>query len=472
MSIRLAIFCVIVAALMVYAWKDWFLALCAAIAFTALAEHEDMPRSMFGMAGMTPWNFLLIGVVAAFLVERQRSGRRWDMSPGMRWVFFGYLAVLVISGVRGTVDATSIDPWNGANIASTPGKFAIEHLINPFKLMLPALMVYDGVRTRRQVVWALVAIGAMGALYALLVCRRIDMGFLVDGSQHLRARLKLQQVIGLHANDLATILGATCWGMLASISVWKSRGAHVLCLAIAMFIGLGMVLCFSRAGYIAFVGVGATLAVLRWRKLLFLLPVGVVMIALFFPNVITRVTMGFGEDTETGETATNMEVVTAGRSTDIWPPTLEQIAENPVFGYGRRAILRTPIYDKLRSEFGACPGHPHNAYMEIVLDGGILSLVPVLIFFGGIWVISARLFRTRGDPLAQGVGGLSLAHVTVLLITAMSAQSFYPKRSMVAMLCAWALAARVWELRRKRVASRPVVRMVSAARPTLVSHLS
>ena len=466
MSIRLGILYLVIIVALVYAWRDWFVALCVLIALAAVTEHIDMPRKMFGIPGATPWNFLLVGTVVPWLIQRRAQGLRWDAPRPLLAAFMAYVVVIVISGIRGTIDASSIDPNNVSRIAYSPRGFAIEHLLDPFKLMLPGIMIYDGARTRKRTLGALCAIALVGLLYAFMVSRRMDPRYLLEGTAHLRARLKLNRDIGLHANDLATIIGASCWGILASIGIYRQRWARVLAYGAAALTGYGMVMCFSRAGYIAWVGVGLILAALRWRKLFLILPVAIAALLVAAPNIPERLFMGFGERDVAGEVSTDLDVVTAGRVTDIWPLAMEEFQRSPLLGQGRRAILRTPMYDKMVAEFDGCPSHPHNAYLEILMDGGIVSLVPILVFFGGIWWISASLFRNRRNRLLQGVGGLSLAHVSLLMITAMSAQSFYPKRSMLPMMCAWALAARAWtamrkhrtQTRRVTVPGRPPVR--------------
>ena len=50
-----------------YAWRDWYKVLCALIVMMAFVEHPDMPKEMFGIPGMNPWNVLLLAVLASWL---------------------------------------------------------------------------------------------------------------------------------------------------------------------------------------------------------------------------------------------------------------------------------------------------------------------------------------------------------------------------------------------------------------------
>ena len=52
-----------------YAWKDWYKSLCALIVLMAFLEHPDMPRTMFSIQGLNPWNLLLLVIIVAWLAK-------------------------------------------------------------------------------------------------------------------------------------------------------------------------------------------------------------------------------------------------------------------------------------------------------------------------------------------------------------------------------------------------------------------
>ena len=64
--------------------------------------------------------------------------------------------------------------------------------------------------------------------------------------------------------------------------------------------------------------------------------------------------------------------MTAGRSL-AWPLIIEKIRERPWEGYGRQAMLRTGVATYLYETLGEIFPHPHNAYLEIVFDNGIIG---------------------------------------------------------------------------------------------------
>jgi len=191
------------------------------------------------------------------------------------------------------------------------------------------------------------------------------------------------------------------------------------------------------------------LAIARWRVLLPIIPVAAIVLCSVFPSITDRMLMGVGLTSATGDTYHDMEEITAGRFTDLWPPAIEQIGESPLIGYGALACRRTELRDKWLEIAGA-PTHPHNAYLELLLDMGVFGAVPVLVVYFAILAMTWKLFRQRKDKIAAGIGGMGLAAIVVLLVTAMGAQSFYPTQSTILSWCMWALAMRMTlDLRRR-----------------------
>ena len=50
---------------------------------------------------------------------------------------------------------------------------------------------------------------------------------------------------------------------------------------------------------------------------------------------------------------------------------IEKIKEAPLFGYGRLAMRRTGLSAFLMEQLGESFPHPHNAYLEQLLDNGV-----------------------------------------------------------------------------------------------------
>src|SRR5574341_962064 len=123
---RLTLLTLIVSALAIYAWKDWYKSLCGLIALMAFIEHPDMPKTIFGVQGLNPWNLLLLCVVAAWLASRRREGLSWDMPRHINILLVLYLGVILVGFLRMMGDRDGLDDFTTAYLVS-------EYLINTVK---------------------------------------------------------------------------------------------------------------------------------------------------------------------------------------------------------------------------------------------------------------------------------------------------------------------------------------------------
>jgi O-antigen ligase len=439
----------IVAALAVYAWRDWFISVCALIVLSALSKHPDMPRMLWDMNGANPLNILLATVVVAWVVTRKTGSFARPCSRYVVVVCTLYTVVLVVSFLRAFVDTESLRRMAWA--MPTRFIFATECLVNPLKYLVLALMVFDGARTRRNLLLGYGAVIAQVLVFVVLTIRYIPLECLFEhaGSRHgeILYRYRFQKFIGFHANDLALVLVAGFWALAASVPLlrmrrwWWKAGAVVA----GTMIALSIALTNSRAGYLAFVGVGVLFGVLRYRWLVVVLPLALLLVLLVFPSVVDRISLGLGSVDASGAEATDWDEVSAGRVTVLWPPTIDEICNAPVAGQGRLAIWRTSLYERFKEPDGSCTGHPHNAYLEMLLDSGAIGLVITLLCFVGFPAL-AYARRHEEDGLLATILYAGLAGAGTILIMGTSGQTFWPREGTNTIFWIYALmmAGSVW----------------------------
>jgi hypothetical protein len=173
-------------------------------------------------------------------------------------------------------------------------------------------------------------------------------------------------------------------------------------------------------------------------------PIAVFLLIGFAPGISQRFLQGISYDKK-GEALTggrtDLYTVTAGRSV-LWPYVLESIAENPVFGYGREAMNRNGVGERVFRATGEVFDHPHNGYFQLALDNGAVGLTIFLVFFVALLVKSGALFR-GDDPQATAAGGMAFALLSSLLIAAVGAQTFYPTELSLGLWSAIGLLMRV-----------------------------
>lgn len=447
MGIRVLAVYILVTGLSIYAWKDWFKSLCGLIVLTAVLEYPDMPRSLAGIPGMNLWNILFGVVLLAWMTQRRRRGLTWDMPRYVRILVVLYAAVIVVGVFRAVLD-------RGAYMEYPVSALIMEELITTLKWILPAILLFDSCRTRRQVIMALICILTMYFLISIQVAKWIPPeSALGGGGDYIHAkRMKLGREIGYHTTDVSVMLAGACWAMLASLALVRRNLCRLPVLAVAALIAYGQALTGGRGGYVAWGATGLMLCVLKWRKYLLLAPVVVVLLPIVLPGVTARMLEGFGATDVTGQSTVDEEAATSGR-TLIWPYVLDEIAQSPWIGHGRLAMRRTGLYDKIETEYpGTGAPHPHNMYLETLHDNGLLGSIPILLFWALAVVYSAKLFRSR-NPLYAAVGGLSFSLVFASLFAGISGQHVYPQEHT---MCLWAafflmLRVRVEEMRAQMV---------------------
>lgn len=441
--IRFTLVMLVLGAISVYAWRDWYTALCGLILVVGVVQHPDFPNSMGGIQGANPWNLALASIVLAWWSQRQRDGVRWDMPGYVNALLCVYLAVVLVSWLRLAMGRTIyLSHLSSAYLVS-------EYLVNCLKWVVPGLLLFDGCRDRRRL---LLGVGATLGLYvvlALQVIRWMPPSMMLDGEALADRSLKiLVNEIGFHRVNLSMMLAGASWAIFACLVLAKRRVHQILLALVGVAVVYGQALTAGRTGYVTWAVVGLGLCAIKWRKYLLLGPVVALMLLIAVPGAIERLSQGFGGQ------EVDRYVVTAGRNI-AWPVIIDKITDSPLVGYGRQAMQRTGLAARLWNEHGESFPHPHNAYLEMLLDNGAVGFLLVMPFYVVILVHAIRLFRDRRDPMFQAVGGMTCALVLALLVAAVGSQTFYPREGAVGMWCAMGLMLRLWVVRSQMPAAVP-----------------
>jgi oligosaccharide repeat unit polymerase len=436
MNIRALVAWLLVASLSFYAWKDWFISLCGLILLMAFIEHESMPKHIMGIQGLNPWNLLFTAIVLAWAVNRRREGLTWDMPRHVSILLLMYLAVIVVGIMRLMLDRGYLPDWYPVK------KIISEDLINNIKWILPGLLLFDGCRNRRRV---LMAAACLSALYCLIAAEVV----LLMPSGARNSQLLLEQTrtflkgIGYNPVDISGMLAGAFWGTFAIIPFTSQKKYKIILFLATGLLIYGQALTGGRAGYLAWIGTGLILCIVKWRKYLLLVPITCVVLPLVFSGVTDRFFYGFGVTDITGQNVIDDVSVTSGR-TLMWPYIIDKIRESPILGFGRKAMYRTGLSNRVLNELNETSfGHPHNMYLETLLDNGILGSIPIFVFWGMMTIYSIKLFRNK-NRLCSAIGGLSSSLILAQLFTGIGSQHFYPLESTFGVWTAMFLAVRVY----------------------------
>lgn len=263
---------------------------------------------------------------------------------------------------------------------------------------------------------------------------------------------------------MSRMLAGASWAFLAILPLTKRRAQRILVVGAFLGIAYAQALTGGRMGYVTWGVVGLVLCLLRWRKHLLWTPLVPIAVVLAFPGVAERALTGFGAQAISGEAVTDTYEVTAGRML-IWPHVIEKIGESPVVGHGKLAMVRTGLRDELGGLYGQADAfsHPHNAYLQLLLDGGMIGFILVGLFFLVVTYHATRLFLDSTSRLYVAVGGVALAFLLALLVASMGSQTFYPREGDLGVWAALGLMLRVSVTRQRSIAARAVAATSPAA---------
>jgi O-antigen ligase len=419
--------------------------LCGVILFMAIYGRPDMPSQMLGIPGLNPFNVLLLNVTLAWFAKRREEKRRWDMPGYVNVLLILYAIVVLVATARMLADPEQL--------RMSTKEMVIEYLLNTFKWVVPALLVFDGCRSRERFYLTLLAILGLYALLALQCARKVMPSPSVDELER-RSRKIMEKEIGYHRTDLATMLAGAAWAMFSTRELFRRHRYRMALLAATGLSFYGLLLTGGRAGYASFVIVGLLMCAVRWKRYLAAAPIVALVLAVAFPSVVGRALEGINlrPSVLTGQDSVNEDAVLAGRET-IWKPVIAKIEQDPFIGFGRQAHMRFGLGAAAAHLGEESAGNPHSAYLEFILDSGVLGLLPVLVFFGVVALHSFNLFRDSRSPISIAAGGTALALSLAWMGGSLTAQSFYPRESGVGLWCALMLAFRV-SIERSRVLAR------------------
>jgi O-antigen ligase len=434
--IRLSLLWIVVSAVAIYTWRDWFKGLCGLILLLGVLEMPDVPRSMFGIEGLNFFNLLLFNVMCAWLIARHKENLKNDLPAHVGALLFIYL-MLVLVGFYRVYE-------NPAYLGMTRAQLISEYLINTLKWVVPGVMLYDGCRTRERTTVALLSVMGIYLFLGMMVVKVMPIrAVMLDGVELQRLAFKLLvDRIGYHRVTLSMMLAGASWAVLALRGLTTDRRLHIIAIVASFGILYAQGLTGGRAGYVTWGIIGLILCLLRWRGYLLIAPVMVAAVLILMPSVADRMLEGITRDAFTSNISVNDYSLTAGR-TVIWPVVIEKIQRQMWFGYGRQGMWTTGTVAYISTVMAEDFGHPHNAYLEWILDNGVIGIIPVLAFYLVMLFHACRMFWDRRNLIFMAAGGVAAALMLALLGAGMGSQSFYPIEGTVGMWCAMGIMLRV-----------------------------
>ena len=380
-----------------------------------LKETTFFPASMFGIKGMNPLNLLLLATLASYAL-RGRSAR--FMPRPLLWLF---ILPIIAGGLIGLPNVERTHPifYDFQVIDYVDGfGYLRDMMVKPLLMVVIALLVAAAVershRPERFLTPVVLAAVLMSTLaIGFVIASGVRLGSLADSGAR-----GFFSAMGMHANDLGRLY-AVAYGLL--LFTWWETADKALKTVLLVTMGLlviALALTFSRGAFLGFMVINALF--LMWKfnmKTLSLAIFGALTVFAMAPGYfVRRITMGF----DTGDA----NVVSAGRIEGIWGPLLPELSKSPLWGQG---LESTTWADAMWAEQMLTVTHPHSAYLQALLDMGVIGLVLLVAYYIHVW----RHMRSLGSnawlsPTMRGFFQGGLAALACFFVSGFTGSSLRP----------------------------------------------
>jgi O-antigen ligase len=303
------------------------------------------------------------------------------------WVF---IATIVAGSVHGAMQVDGIPLWLlGPENADYSSRWvylrtiALPGVLLPGLAILVAVSICDGQRLRTILLPVCVLVWTFDLLIVGTIATSPNLTVLAtQRNEHLTD-------LGFHSNELGTMLAiayALLLGTREGITEKRSRTVLAMTLWVT---AVSVVLTFSRGAFLAFAVTNA----LYFLRASTAKKVAAVVVCIFLVLIAPAI---FVERVQYGIDSGDLNEISAGRLDSIWAPLIPDIAENLLVGQGLHSIMWTNA-QRLQQIFPVAIAH--NAYLDLLLDLGLVGGVLVLAWYVQLWRQSLRLSRTETDPV-------------------------------------------------------------------------
>jgi O-antigen ligase len=382
-----------------------------------IADSYVFPRSMFGITGFNPLNVLMAATLTVYVMQTARQPGPPLLARPLFWLF---VIPMLVGGLLGMRHVDEI-PYTFRTISQLAftnevGYFR-DMFVKPLMYVLYAGLLataaFRAEKPERFITPLVVSVWVIAlTIVGYVVASGVELSSLSgEYSRHFLSPL------GMHANDLGRLY-AVAYALLLFIWDRSPNPLHKSFLFLSMgVVVLALLLTFSRGAFFGFIVVNLIYLFSRRHAKTLLLAAAAVPVALvMMPGAIWyRLQMGFGG---------GANAISAGRVDDIWLPLLPEVLNSPIWGQGLGSIMWSDAMVAERIHFVA---HPHNAYLQALMDTGLVGLALVL----GFWIFVWRGFRKLAgeERLHLEVRGLfegAAAGLLAFLIAGFAGSSLFP----------------------------------------------
>jgi O-antigen ligase len=344
--------------------------------------------------------------MGAYLLRLGTSGKAHLPVITNKWVWL-LIPTIVLGGIHGARSIDSIPVWL---LTSTDADLGVtwtyyRTVVFPGVLLpLLAILIGGALCDRQELkafsapIWTLVCVINFLIIGQVVTSAEAFSILATQRSEHLIT-------LGFHSNEFGTFLAiayALGLGMWMGVegSQRKAFGALLATTAVALL------LTFSRGAYLAFAvtNIVVFMRAAPKKRAAFLLVAA--LLWLVAPAAMAD-RIGYGLASR------DANEISAGRIDNLWLPLLPDIAKHLWFGQGMHSIMWTDA-QRFQEIFPVTLAH--NAFLDLVLDFGLIGGIPMIAWYLYLWRGFRRGAKSDPDPKFRAlfVGG-SLALMAFLL---------------------------------------------------------
>jgi O-antigen ligase len=348
-----------------------------------ISASDLFPHGMLGITGLNPLNLLVLATIGSFLIHGgvQRAFKAVPMP--LAWLFVVPIILAGLNGMDQVKNIPSLMYELGTVTFVTPVQYLVQVVAKPMVMVAVAVLVGAGAAVSKRPERFIYALIFTAWLMALIQLGYVLLMGVPLAQMATPGERSFYDPLGIHANSLGR-LHLYAISLLAFVWVATKRpGLRLLLLITLGVLSLALLLTFSRA---AIAGAGLIGALfLLWKfnaKTAALALIGVLVFGALIGDVVySRLMLGVDQ---------GADAVSAGRINAIWLPLLPEVWKSPLWGHGMSSILWSfPMQMGVMEPVG----HAHSAYLQALLDMGILGLAALLAYYWHVW----KGFRALGS---------------------------------------------------------------------------
>jgi O-antigen ligase len=350
----------------------------------------DKPLASIGSTQLNPASLMALMFIAiggAYVIERWPDVRR---APVVR----PYLGLAVMA-----VLSIAVAPSKGG---------AITEVLRLLSVVVLYLAAYAVIRDRRGLIRIAAAV-----LASLAMPTVVALWQFAHGGSTVIGEIGRSTGTFLHPDPFGIFI-AFMLAFLLPLAITPRFPYRGVLICTVPLVALALISSYTRTGWVGFMFGMAVLAFVRYRRLLVIGPLLLVLVAAAVPSTVHRFS-----DLNSGRTHYGPGNSLRARY-DLWRQNLPKVLHNPVLGNGFKSIVEDTSATDANGVNTVQGAHSHSDFVRAVVELGVPGLVFFTwLLFGSVKACSRSLKRATAarDPVltALSLGALAATSAYTLM---------------------------------------------------------